>query len=273
MGMSGVRLLCVLFVSAMALPEALAQSHSLRDPDVAHPELRGVTVRRQEATGAGGKLVEVARERLVYDGLGHLTLHEHHGPKGRLVVRMSYVFDERGRKIETRYYDHTGRTEIRKYSYMLDDAGRIGAREMRNPKSPKGEFWRDVYTWGTDGGHSERTYRHHPSGGPYEDGYRAYDGSGRLLRHCSLRHCEMYEYDEHNQISRIREQNEETHHYRVHENHYDGAGRLIRQRIGGTETAYRYNAAGDVIQEDEKPTGSPSAQLLYEYDYRPKPGR
>lgn len=272
--MSGVRvlsvlsILSVLSVFALGLPDALAQSRALRDPEVLRPDLRGVTVSRQEPKGAGGKLVEVARERIVYDATGHLTLHEHLGPGGRMVVRMSYAFDDRGRKLETRYHDHTGRTEIRKYSYTLDGTGRIGSREMRNPASATGEFWRDVYTWEPDGSHSERTYRHYSQGGPYEDGYAAYDPSGRLLRRCSQRHCEMYEYDEHRQISRVREQNEETHHYRVHQNHYDGAGRLIRERIGGIETTYRYNAAGDVIQEDEQPTGRPAARLTYEYDYR-----
>lgn len=250
-----------------------APGDALRDPELAHPRLRGLTIRREEPKGQNGALIEVARERLIYDEAGRLRLHEHLGPDGRLVVRTSYKFDERGRKLESHYLDHTGRTEIRTYTYKLDAEGRIAERALRNPASPAGELLRDVYTWGTDGSRAIRSYRQYAGGESYEDGSSSYDASGRLLRRCSREHCEMLEYDAHHEISRIREQSRGTHHYRVYENQYDAAGRLIRQRIGGSESSFRYDAAGRLVEERQRLALSPEARLTYEYDERPAKAR
>lgn len=61
--MSGVRLLIVLFVSALVSSEAeaLAQSGSLRDPDVLHPRLRGDVIQEDE------KLTGSPAARILYE--------------------------------------------------------------------------------------------------------------------------------------------------------------------------------------------------------------
>lgn len=246
----------------------LLEQPDLRDPKTLRAELRSVTVRHQEEKGARGELVDVAREQLVYDANGHLTQHERRGPAGQLVVRMEYVYDKSGRLSETRYRDSKGRVEIRRYTYKLDDKGRISERDLRNPASPAGEFHRDIYTWENDGGHTVRTYRHYAKEGPYPDGSTSFDGKGRLRRRCTGAHCSMYEYDSHGEISRIREQNRETHHYRVHENRYDDGGRLVHQRVGGTETDFRHNSRGDIAEAKESLRGAPTRRLFYEYSYR-----
>lgn len=257
-------------LSLLSLPAnpAMAQRSQIRDPEVLRADLRSVTIRRQEEKVAGGAMVEVAREQLIYDAAGHLTQHENRRPTGQMVVRMEYAYDKSGRLIETRYRDHTGRIELRRYTYKLDDKGRISERDLRNPAAPAGEFHRDIYTWDDNGGRTVRTYRHYAKEGPYPDGSTSFDAKGRMSRSCTVQHCSMYEYDAHGEVSRIREQNREMHHYRVHENQYDDGGRLIHQRIGGTETDYRHNTRGDIAEARERMSGSPAARLIYEYSYR-----
>lgn len=255
-------------IFAVYVPPAAARLHTMRDPQTLHPGLRAVSVVCQEARKPGGALVETAREHLLYDADGRLIQHENHGPDGRLDVRMTYVFDERGRLAQSRYQDHTGRIEIRRYTYKLEKDGRISERDLHNPASPPGEFIRDLYTWEDDGGHTIRSYRHYAKEGPYPDGSESYDRTGRLKTRCSTGHCELYEYDPHGEISRVREQNSETHYYRVHENEYDPAGRLARERIGGTQSFYQYDARGNITQELRQSSGSPTTRMLYTYEYR-----
>jgi hypothetical protein len=258
-----------IIASLLWLAESSGATPRIRDPEVVRTDLRSVMVRRQEPKGARGAMVEVAREYLTYDASGHLTQHEHREASGQMVVRMDYVFDKSGRLLETRYRDHKGRSEIRRYTYKLDDRGRISERDMRNPFAPPGEFHRDIYSWEGDGGHSVRKFRHYAKEGPYPDGFASFDGHGKARRHCTGEHCSMYEYDGNGEVSRIREQDREHHFYRVHENSYDENGRLVRRRIGGSETTLRHNARGDIEEEQEKSLkGEATARLLYEYKYR-----
>jgi hypothetical protein len=254
-----------LVVTLLLLAAGSVVARPVRGPDEVRPELRALTVRRYEARGAHP--TEVATEHLTYDATGHLTEHVHRGPGGKLVVRTAYTWDRGGRLIETRYSDASGRSEVRKITYRLDPAGRVLERELRNPAAPAGELLRDVYTYAPDGSHTVQSYRHYAKEGPYPDGSASYDAAGRLLRRCSVGRCELYEYDEHGEIRRIRQQNSRTHSYLVYESQFDAKGRLVRQRLGGTDRTFRYNPRGDVIEEHEDTAGL-RARLVYEYEYR-----
>jgi YD repeat-containing protein len=264
--MRAVAVICSL-ISLVVSSQTAAAKPALRDAEIRRPDVRTVTVRYQEP-GPRGALIDVGRERMVYSAEGRLIEHENQNQRGRVRVRFHYTYDTSGRLSESHYRDHTGRVEIRRYSYKLDAAGRISERDLRNPAAPPGELRRDVYTWHDDGSRTVRTYRHYAKEGPYPDGSSSFDAAGRPKTRCYSNHCELYEYDDHGEISRVREQNRQTHHYRVHENRYDAAGRLIHQRIGGSETTYHYNARGDVSEEQNQLAGKPTTHLTYQYEYR-----
>ncbi|MFO0576562.1 MAG: hypothetical protein U1A78_21360 [Polyangia bacterium] len=263
----GLSLLRIGLGLVLLLAAVAAEARPERGPDELRPDLRALTVRRYEPRGPREALTEVASERLTYDATGHLTEHVHRGPGGKLVVRTAYTWDRAGHLIETHYSDASGRVEIRKMTYRLDAAGRVLERELRNPAAPAGEVLRDVTTWSPDGSRTVQSFRHYATEGPYPEGSAAYDAAGRLLRSCTGGHCSLYEYDEHGEISRIRQQSRETHHYLVYESRFDAAGRLVRQRIGGTERTFRLNPRGDVVEELED-TGGRRARLVYTYEYR-----
>jgi YD repeat-containing protein len=263
---------CLLFVGigllAVSARPAAAQEHPSRSPDVIRADLRSITVQHLAPRPAGG-WAERASERLVYDDRGRLIEHSHDEPGTRVRVRLIFVWDESGRLIERRYSDHKGRLEVRRMTYKLDAQGRISESDQRDPRSPPGEFHRDVYTWEPDGRRTVRTYRHYAKEGPYPDGSSVYDAQGRPERHCSASGgCSLYEYDERGEISRIRQQNRDGHHYLHHENRYDDAGRLEREIIGGTEHSYRRNQRGDIVETITRMGGRIESRKLYAYEYR-----
>jgi hypothetical protein len=158
---------------------------------------------------------------------------------------------------------------VRTFSYRLDTHARVIERRMRDPQAPKGTYFRDQYRWNQDGSYSVQTYRHHATEGPYEDQYQRFDASGRLDRRCSQNNfCEMIEYNGHGHISRIRQQNEETHFYLTHDNTYDKTGRLTTRKRGNSTVHYDWNQRGDVIEERGESGGAVRTRSVYAYDYR-----
>lgn len=240
------------------------------DPELVRPELSGLTAVHYVPQGSGWRVD--AREVRVYDSTGHLTRHEHRKPNGALVVSYELTWNGQGRLASRRYTDHTKRIERREFTYKEDAQGRIVEKIMRDPSKPVGEFYRYEYTWEPDGSRTVRSYRHYPREGPYPDGSEAYDARGRLTRSCSQSHCEMIEYDGGGAILRIREQNQETHHYRHQHPTYDGAGKLATRTIGNIVSHFTWNARGDVaeILETTIPAqgGIVQGKTVYTYKYR-----
>ncbi len=261
-----------LIVVAMLGSRAIA-APTLRheDPELVRPELIELTAIHYVPKSSGW--VEDAREIRTYDPTGHVIRYEHRKPDGSLVVAYNLTWDAQGRLTSRTYQDNTKRVERRDFTYKVDAKGRIVERIMRDPSKPAGEYYRDDYTWHPDGSRDIRTYRHSPKEGPYPDGSEIYDAKGRLTRHCHEHGgCSMYELDPQGSISRVREQNKEDHHYHVHENTYDKAGKLTRRVIGNTEEHLTWNARGDVGEILEKTIaaqgGAVNGKRFYTYKYR-----
>lgn len=262
----------VVLVLALAASQAVAEP-LLRheDPEQVRPELTKLVAVRRVPKGDGW--TEEAREIRTYDRTGHILRHEHRKPDGSLVVSYDFAWDAAGRLTSRVYKDHTRRTERRDFSYSLDAQGRISARIMRDPSKPTGEYFRGEFLWRPDGTHDEVTWRHYPKEGPYHSHTAVFDAKGRLSRSCSEHSgCSMYEYDAKGTVFRVREQNRESHHYRVYEPTYDAAGKLASRTIGNVVEHYTWNAHGDVAEIVERiiatQGGAVRAKTIYTYTYR-----
>ncbi len=233
---------------------ALAQMPH-EDVERVRPELKEM----RSSTTVDGKATQ--REVRTYDASGHVVRQVFTKPDGSLIAAWDFTWDAGGRLAMRKTAGAT-----RMFTYRLDANGRIAERIMRDPSAPVGELYRDEYTYAPDGSVTIQTYRHYPKEGPYRSDVEVHDAKGRIDRRC-YEHggCSMYEYDAHGMISRVREQPKgDDHHYRVHTNTYDAAGRLVKRVIGGTEQTFTYNARGDVSEVIAKS----GARTLYTYDYR-----
>jgi len=250
---------------------ATADSLRHEDAELVRPELVAFTAITYEPVG--GKLVATARESRAYDRAGRITRQEHRDRAGKLVVAYDFTWDAKNRLLKRRYVDNTGRRDARIFTYKTDATGRITERAMRDPSKAPGEFIRDDFLWEPSGRRTEQSYRHYPKEGPYRSGSKVYDGRNRLERSCSeAGGCEMYEYDANGEVSRIRQQHGPDHAYLVYENTYDASGRLVRRILGGTDSTFRWNARGDVVEVVDKEIASQGGRLkrktVYTYRYR-----
>ncbi len=258
----------------MGVVLALAPQLAFADPVLRHEDVEAVRAELRTMTGRTyemkqGKLVETAREVRAYDRAGRIARHERRKPDGTIEVGVDYTWDANGRLATHAYRDHTGRTEVRTYAYKLDPSARILERTLRNPAAPAGEYLRDVYQWRTDGGRDVTTYRHYAKEGPYRSSTESYDAKNRLERACSEHgSCSMYEYDRHGDVTRIRQQTADDHHYLVFTSEYDPTGRLIKRVHGPSETRYVWSARGDIGEVITSQGKAVTMKTVYTYAYR-----
>jgi YD repeat-containing protein len=235
--------------------------------DDAEDTVRADLVRRQTTSYDASGVKQSTAERS-YDAAGHVERDVVRKADNSLVVEWDYTWDGDGRLASRRYEDGTGRHEERRFTYKLDAQHRVVERVLVDPAAPAGEFLLDTITWRGDGRDVETT-RHYAHEGPYPSGTASYDASGHLTRQCNSTSCEMFEYDAHGQIARVRVQpHDGEHSYRVYDHDYDRAGRVTRERVGGTETTFTYNERGDVVERRDSMAGSAASRTTYRYDYR-----
>jgi YD repeat-containing protein len=246
---------------------ASAQDLPQRDPEADHPGVRSMTLVHHELEGK--RLEKTHREIRTYDAAGHVTRIESRTPAGKSRGLSTYERDKHGRLTKRSHLWGSAKPIVRTFTYRIDGAGRILESIMRDPKARRGEHFRDSYRWNQDGSYSVQRYRHYDKEGPYKDDYKAYDAAGRLDRSCGASgFCEFIEYDAHGYVSRIRQQNRETHFYLVNVNRYDKQGRLVSRELGHGTTHFQWNARGDIAEERKERDGLVLSKVVYTYDYR-----
>jgi YD repeat-containing protein len=246
----------VVLLASAARADELDEPVEARHPEWIERSAKTIDMRRRP----------ISTETWRYDAAGKLYTYTYDDDRG--AVHDLYTWDADGR-LATHEQRTNTRVERRDFTYKLDASGRVLVREIRDPAHTD-TFARETWTWSPDGSRTVARARVDSIGQSYADGNEVYDAAGRRTRDC-IAHagCSMYEYDAHGRVARVREQIAGgEHYYRVYERDYDGAGRLTREKVGGTETAFAYDARGDLTSSARLAAGALKTYTKYTYARR-----
>lgn len=259
-------------VALLLLVPSLAFANPLRHEDAerVRPELISAVIVHYVPKSSG--FVEEAREVRSYDATGHIVRQEHKKPDGSLVGGVDFVWDAQGRITSHTYKDETKRIERRDFTYKVDAKGRV-TEILRDPAKPAGEYIRYVYLYEADGSHKIQSSRHYAKEGPYTSNHELVDAQGRTTVSCREHGgCDMYEYDAHGVLDRIRQQTKAEHHYLTFETTYNATGQVATRIFGTIQSVYSWNARGDVAEIVQNVIASQGgalrAKTVYTYKYR-----